>query len=60
VYGSARLERALPEAARHFRRQALHAARLALIHPASGEPVAFESPVPADLAELIATLEQHG
>jgi 23S rRNA pseudouridine1911/1915/1917 synthase len=60
VYGSARLERALPEAARNFRRQALHAARLALIHPASGEAIAFESPLPADLDELLATLEQHG
>jgi 23S rRNA pseudouridine1911/1915/1917 synthase len=60
VYGSARLERALPEAARHFRRQALHAARLALVHPASGEAIAFESPLPADLQELLAALEQHG
>ena len=60
VYGSARLERSLPEAARKFRRQALHAARLALIHPASGEAIAFESPLPADIEELLATLEQHG
>jgi 23S rRNA pseudouridine1911/1915/1917 synthase len=30
-------------------RQALHAARLALVHPRSGRLLAFESPLPADL-----------
>jgi 23S rRNA pseudouridine1911/1915/1917 synthase len=38
-------------------RQALHAARLALIHPASGEVVSWESPLPADMQHLITTLE---
>ncbi|HEY2941663.1 MAG TPA: RluA family pseudouridine synthase [Vicinamibacteria bacterium] len=37
-------------------RPALHAARLAFTHPASGERVAFESPLPADLQELLAAL----
>jgi 23S rRNA pseudouridine1911/1915/1917 synthase len=60
VYGSARLERALPEAVHDFGRQALHAARLALIHPATGAAIAFESPLPADLQALLAMLEQHG
>jgi 23S rRNA pseudouridine1911/1915/1917 synthase len=60
VYGSARLARAWPEAVHDFGRQALHAARLALIHPATGAAIAFESPLPADLQALLAMLEQHG
>jgi 23S rRNA pseudouridine1911/1915/1917 synthase len=59
VYGSGRLERTLPPAARNFQRQALHAARLALIHPASGAGSTFESPLPADIEALLAALEQH-
>ncbi len=39
-----------------FRRQALHARRLGLTHPLTGEPMAWESPLPADMAELIAAL----
>ncbi len=35
-----------------FRRQALHAKTLGFIHPASREPIEFESPLPEDLAEL--------
>ena len=41
-----------------FRRQALHAERVAFAHPVSGEPVAATSPRPADLAALIAELER--
>jgi len=41
-----------------FRRQALHAARLAFVHPASGERVEFTAPLPTDLAELIAALAE--
>ena len=32
-------------------RQALHARRLAFAHPVTGEPLAFRSPLPADLAQ---------
>jgi 23S rRNA pseudouridine1911/1915/1917 synthase len=39
-----------------FKRQALHATRLALQHPESGEPLAFESVLAADLRALIAAL----
>jgi 23S rRNA pseudouridine1911/1915/1917 synthase len=39
-----------------FRRQALHAARLAFDHPGSGRPLEFESPLPADFASLLAAL----
>lgn len=37
-------------------RPMLHARRLAFVHPATGEPVAFEAPVPADLGELLGRL----
>jgi 23S rRNA pseudouridine1911/1915/1917 synthase len=33
-------------------RHALHAARLALPHPITGEPLAIEAPVPADMADF--------
>jgi 23S rRNA pseudouridine1911/1915/1917 synthase len=39
-----------------FRRQALHAARLGLIHPASGEAVDWEAALPADFHELLVTM----
>jgi len=42
----------LIEALRSFPRQALHARRLELLHPASGETMAWESPLPADLVAL--------
>ncbi|MDE0051675.1 MAG: RluA family pseudouridine synthase [Rhodospirillales bacterium] len=37
-------------------RQALHAARLAFVHPVSGAELAFESALPADMQALIAAL----
>jgi 23S rRNA pseudouridine1911/1915/1917 synthase len=49
----------LIDALRGFSRQALHARSLGLIHPATGEPVQFESPLPDDILELIAVLEQE-
>jgi 23S rRNA pseudouridine1911/1915/1917 synthase len=38
-------------------RPALHAARLGFEHPTSGQRMAFEAGLPADLAELLAQLE---
>jgi len=43
-------------AIQRFRRQALHAARLALTHPATGEWLEWRTEAPADLAELLAIL----
>jgi 23S rRNA pseudouridine1911/1915/1917 synthase len=40
--------RRYPEPGRYF----LHAARISLPHPATGETVAFEAPLPAELASL--------
>jgi len=45
------------EALRGFRRQALHAARLEVVHPASGEEMAWEAPLPEDMARLLQSLE---
>ncbi|HVY66051.1 MAG TPA: 23S rRNA pseudouridine(1911/1915/1917) synthase RluD [Gammaproteobacteria bacterium] len=39
-----------------FRRQALHASRLAFAHPVTGEPLTFESPLPPDMERLLALL----
>jgi 23S rRNA pseudouridine1911/1915/1917 synthase len=46
----------LVAALRGFRRQALHAERLAFEHPATGEAMAFEAKRPADMNALIGTL----
>lgn len=39
-----------------FRRQALHARRLGLAHPTSGERLVWQAPLPSDMTELIAAL----
>jgi 23S rRNA pseudouridine1911/1915/1917 synthase len=41
-----------------FGRQALHAARLKVKHPATGLDVTFEAPLPSDMTELIARLRK--
>ena len=41
-----------------FGRQALHAARLGLCHPLTGETMFWESPLPDDMRLLLATLHQ--
>jgi len=48
---------ALLECLRGFRRQALHAFRLRFAHPASGQPLQFEAPLPEDMRALVAALE---
>ncbi len=52
------------EALRAFRRQALHARRLELEHPATGEALAWEAPLPEDFATLLDVLrgdrDAHG
>lgn len=44
------------EALAAFRRQALHAAHLELPHPVSDAPLAFDAPLPDDMAALLAVL----
>ena len=46
----------LKDMLRRFKRQALHARRLGLTHPQSGEFLQWESPIAADLAEVINVL----
>lgn len=58
--GRARLPKgaspALVQALRTFPRQALHARRLGLVHPATGENLQWESPLPDDFAALLVVL----
>jgi 23S rRNA pseudouridine1911/1915/1917 synthase len=57
LYGKARGRRS-PQALPHgFARQALHAWRLGLIHPSTGQPIAWRAPVPADMATLATELD---
>jgi 23S rRNA pseudouridine1911/1915/1917 synthase len=48
------------EALRRFPRQALHAIRLALVHPERHELVSWEVPMAQDMADLIALMEADG
>ena len=41
------------DALRHFPRQALHAAKLSLNHPVSGEPLTVEAEMPDDMKQLL-------
>lgn len=53
--------KALPDETRevllNFKRQALHAKALELVHPATGKKMTFECELPEDMLELIAALE---
>jgi 23S rRNA pseudouridine1911/1915/1917 synthase len=42
----------------NFKRQALHAAHLELLHPRSGEVISWQAAMPADMAALIAALQR--
>ena len=48
----------LRETLEHFRRQALHAAKLTLTHPKTGKRVSFDAPLPEDLQGLIDMLQR--
>jgi 23S rRNA pseudouridine1911/1915/1917 synthase len=50
--------RELADFLRQFRRQALHARRLALLHPESGEELSWEAETPGDMVELMELLRQ--
>jgi 23S rRNA pseudouridine1911/1915/1917 synthase len=66
VYGGTRREARMStgdpvrRAAEAVGRQALHAWRLAFEHPRSGRRLAFEAPVPADLAAAVEVLSAAG
>ena len=48
----------LIESLRRFKRQALHATRLAFKHPTSGEAIELEVPPPADFEALLAVMRE--
>jgi 23S rRNA pseudouridine1911/1915/1917 synthase len=62
VYGRARFDRVrdtdVKRSLAEFPRQALHAERLGLRHPATNEEMEIVAPVPADLGGLISLLDQ--
>lgn len=49
---------ALIEGLQGFKRQALHARRLSLRHPQTGELLEWEAPLPEDMQHLIALLRE--
>ncbi len=61
VYGRPRYDRlsdaALKKTLQEFPRQALHAERIAFRHPATNEPIDIVAPLPADMTELIESVE---
>ena len=48
----------LREKIRVFQRQALHAWKLSLLHPSTGEALSFEVPLPEDYAELLSFMKE--
>ena len=46
----------LQEVLRGFKRQALHAGRLGLIHPVTGAALQWEAPLPNDMQQLLEAL----
>ncbi|MGD9537061.1 MAG: pseudouridine synthase [Alphaproteobacteria bacterium] len=44
----------------NFKRQALHARKLAFTHPITGEPMQFEAELPADMQRLLGSLADRG
>ena len=50
---------ALIDTLRGFKRQALHAAKLGLIHPRTKEEMLFEAPWPEDFAQLVDVLRSE-
>jgi 23S rRNA pseudouridine1911/1915/1917 synthase len=56
VYRLGNRDTRLSAEALDFTRQALHAARLVLVHPLTGETRTWQSPVPPDIAQLLSVL----
>lgn len=53
------LDPALRTTIQAFRRQALHAFRLAFLHPSTKKECSFEAPLPDDFQHLLHTLQQY-
>lgn len=50
----------LTDTLKGFKRQALHARKLGLVHPRTGEEMQFNAPWPEDFAKLVDALRQEG
>lgn len=50
---------ALEQVLRNFKRQALHAAKLGLVHPETDEYMEWEQALPVDMANLVEALEKN-
>lgn len=59
VYGQRCVAASCPAAAVAFSRQALHAATLGLVHPATGAALRWSVPLPADMESLIAAVRTY-
>jgi 23S rRNA pseudouridine1911/1915/1917 synthase len=44
---------------RSFKRQALHAVKLGLVHPITGEYMEWEQPLPVDMLDLLTALAKN-
>lgn len=53
-----KLSEPLQEALRNFNRQALHAARLGLLHPETNQPMSWQAELPADMKALLGALRE--
>ena len=51
-------DEALKDVLKGFNRQALHAKKLTLMHPISGEEMSWKAPLPQDLQDLLQVLEK--
>ena len=51
-------DEALKDALKQFNRQALHAKKLTLSHPITGEEMSWKAPLPKDLQDLLQALEK--
>ncbi len=56
LYGGVPRNAPLHDVAKALGRQALHARLLGFVHPATGESLSFETPLPADMSEALDTL----
>ena len=48
----------LKDALKSFKRQALHAKKLTISHPITGEEMSWKAPLPQDLQDLLAVLNK--
>jgi 23S rRNA pseudouridine1911/1915/1917 synthase len=60
LYGKVPTDAELARISEALGRQALHATLLGFVHPVTGEPLRFESPLPSDFESALAALRELG